>query len=149
MQDLKALGADGPPALFYKKYWHIVGNSVVDDVQNLFLSSKMLTELNNTLIVLISKTQSSSSFNHFLLISLCNTVYKIIAKLIVFKIRPLLNKMIASHYFVFIIGRWIAENQVLEGEIVIASKRKLKGGLFVAMKVELLKAYDKVDWRFL
>ena len=49
----------------------------------------------------------------------------------------------------FILGRWIADNQVLVGEIVIASKRKLKGGLFVAMKVELLKAYDKVDWRFL
>ena len=29
MQSLKSSGPDGLPLLFYKKYWHIVGNAVV------------------------------------------------------------------------------------------------------------------------
>ncbi|KAJ1259810.1 hypothetical protein BS78_10G184600 [Paspalum vaginatum] len=35
MGDLKAPGADGIPALFYKRYWHIVGEAVTKEVKNL------------------------------------------------------------------------------------------------------------------
>uniref|UniRef100_A0A2N9I5P8 Reverse transcriptase domain-containing protein n=1 Tax=Fagus sylvatica TaxID=28930 RepID=A0A2N9I5P8_FAGSY len=45
--------------------------------------------------------------------------------------------------------RWIAENQLVVHELLHSFKmRKVKGG-FVAIKVDLQKAYDRVNWSFL
>lgn len=50
MFNLKAPGPDGLPAIFYKKYWPIVGASVIAAVQNFFRSGHMLIEVNSSLI---------------------------------------------------------------------------------------------------
>jgi hypothetical protein len=48
-----------------------------------------------------------------------------------------------------VLGRWIRENQVIIKELMHSFKtRKVKSG-FVAVKVDLQKAYDRVNWGFL
>ncbi len=42
MGSQKAPGPDGLPTLFYKKYWNVVGNSVIEAIQNCFSSGKLL-----------------------------------------------------------------------------------------------------------
>jgi hypothetical protein len=149
MFNLKAPGPDGLPALFYKQYWPIVGDSIIAAVQHFFRSGLLLNEVNNSHIVLIPKINSPSSMNHFRPISLCNTVYKVIAKILVSRLRPLLANMISPCQSAFIPDRWIAENQLIVQELLhIFKRRKVKGG-FVAMKVDLQKAYDRVNWSFL
>lgn len=113
MQSLKAPGPNGLPPLFYKKYWSIVGIEVIHAVQNFFRFGHMLKEVNNSFIVLIPKVPNPTSVNQFRRISLCNTVYKIIFKLLVARIRPMLSKLVSPCQFAFIPGRWIAENQVV------------------------------------
>ena len=110
MQDLKAPGLDGFPALFYKQLWSTVGNDVINAVTSFFIRGSMPKEVNASLIVLIPKSSNPSSVNHFRPISLCNVVYKIISKFLVDKIRPLLDKMISPSQSAFIPNRWIAEN---------------------------------------
>lgn len=56
----------------------------------------MPKEVNSSLIVLIPKISNLTSISYFRTISLCNVVYKIISKLLVAKLRPLLDKMIFS-----------------------------------------------------
>uniref|UniRef100_A0A2N9IE03 Reverse transcriptase domain-containing protein n=1 Tax=Fagus sylvatica TaxID=28930 RepID=A0A2N9IE03_FAGSY len=149
MYNLKAPGPDGLPALFYKKYWPIVGDSVIYVVQNFFGSGHMLKEVNSSFIVLILKNNSPSTVNHFRPISLCNTVYKVIAKILVSRLRPLLANLVSPYQLAFIPNTWIAENQLIVQELLHSSKRrKVKGG-FVAVKVDLQKAYDRVNWTFL
>jgi hypothetical protein len=149
MASQKAPGPDGLLVLFYKTYWHIVGINVVNAVRDFFLSGKMHKEVNNSLIVLIPKIQNPTSFNHFRPISLCNVVYKIIAKILVNRLRPLLPKLISPCQSAFVPGRWIAENEVVVQELLHSfKKRKVKGG-FLAIKLDLQKAYDKVNWKFL
>ena len=113
MQDLKAPGPDGFPALFYKKLWSTVGNDVINAVTSFFIRGSMPKEVNASLIVLIPKISNPSSINHFKPINLCNVVYKIISKILVDKIRPLLDKMISLTQSAFIPNRWIAENQII------------------------------------
>ncbi len=95
MQSLKSPGSDGLPLFFYKKYWKVVGQSVIKAVQNFFVSGKMLKEVNNSFIILIPKIQNPSTINHFRPISLCNTIYKIISKLIVEKLRCVIPNLIS------------------------------------------------------
>ena len=118
-------------------------------LQICFETGKLLHEFNNSFIVLIPKTQSLTSFNHFRPISLCNVIYKIIAKLVVSKLRPILYKFISPFQSAFIPGRWIIENQMIVQEMLHGFKRrKAKDGL-MAIKLDLQKAYDRINWRFL
>ena len=65
------------------------------------------------------------------------------------RLRGVLSSLISLTQSAFIPGRWIAENQLIVQEILHSFKiRKVKGG-FVAMKLDLQKAYDKVNWGFL
>lgn len=145
MQDLKAPGLDGFPALYYKEFWYIVGESVTQVVTSFFEFGRLPKEVNSSLIILIPKISNPSSVNNFCSISLCNVVYKIILKLLVAKIQPVLHKLISTCQSMFILGRWIIENQVVVHEMRHNFKvRKVKTG-FMAIKLDLQKAYDRVN----
>ena len=146
MYNLKAPGPDGLPTLFYKKYWSIVGSSVINVVQSFFRSGHMLSEVNNSFIVLIPKNKSPSTVNHFRPITLCNIIYKTIAKLLVNRMRPLLMTLISPCQFVFIPDQWIIENQLIVQELLHSFKKRKVKGSFVAMKVDLQKAYNRINW---
>ena len=92
MKALKAPGPDGFPALFYKHHWDIVGDQLVFAVQSFFLNGWLLKDFNKTFISLIPKNKGAHNFNHFRPISLCNVSYKVISKIIVNRLRPLLDK---------------------------------------------------------
>ena len=114
----KAPRLDGLPTLLYKKYWNVVGFSVTEAIQNFFNTGKLLKEVNSSLLVLIPKNNNPSSVNHYRAISLCNTTNKAISKILVSKIRPLLEKLVSPCQFAFIPGHWIVENQLIVHELV-------------------------------
>ena len=148
MDSQKASGPNGLPVLFYK-YWNIVGDSVVKEIINFFESGKMLNELNSTLTVLIPRIQNPTSDSQYRPISLCNVVYKTMAKLLVTRLRQILPKLISLCQSAFIPGRWIAENKVILHETLhIFKKRKVKDGM-MAVKLDQQKIYDRVNWKFL
>lgn len=65
------------------------------------------------------------------------------------KLRPLLHKIISPCQSAFLHGRWITKNQVLIQELLHSFKiRKVKASL-MAIKLDLPKAYDMVNWDFL
>ena len=91
---LKAFKAPGPDGLhvgFFQRFWHIVGGSVKEEVKQVFRDRKIPEYLNKTNIVLIPKKQGPESISNFRPISLCNSVYKIISKILVGRIRPFLD----------------------------------------------------------
>ena len=87
-------------------------------------SDLMPAEVNNSFIVLIHKSQSPTSFNHYRPISLCNVVYNIITKLLVSKLGKILHKLISPTQVAFIPGRWIAENQIVVQEMLHSFKTR-------------------------
>ena len=55
MQDLKTPSLDGFPVLFYKEFWPIVGEAVIQAVVSFFIDGSLPKEANSSLIVLIPK----------------------------------------------------------------------------------------------
>ena len=95
MKPYKAHGPDGLHAGFFQRFWLIVGESVKVEIKNIFLNEKMPEYLNQTLIVLIPKILGPETIGHYRPISLCNTVYKIVSKILVNRFRPLLPDLIS------------------------------------------------------
>jgi hypothetical protein len=55
--DMKVPGLDGMPALFYKQFWEIVGDKVMQAVLNVLNGGQFPEEWNETTIILISKVK--------------------------------------------------------------------------------------------
>jgi len=86
----------------------------------------MLRQINHTFIALIPKRDNPAETQHFRPISLCNTVYKTISKILVNRMRPLLDKPVSPVQSAFVPGRSIHENILLTHEIM-HKFRKIKG----------------------
>jgi hypothetical protein len=103
-----------------------------------------------TKIVLIPKSTDVAELKEFRPISICNVVYKIIAKCIINRLRPFLQDLISETQSAFVPGRLISDNALIVFECFHAIHRAKKGEeSFCAYKMDLTKAYDRVDWGFL
>jgi hypothetical protein len=84
----------------------------------------------------------------FWLIACCNIVYKCITKILANRMLPGLNDVISLNQGTFIPGRSIAENILLAQEVV-CDYHKQKGIPRCALKVDLMKAYDSLNWEYI
>ena len=82
MAPLTALGSDGMSPIFYKFFWHIVGEDVTAVVLRALNSGIVLESLNTTFITFIPKIKNPKKVSNFRPISLCNVIYKLIAKVV-------------------------------------------------------------------
>ena len=73
---------DGMPPIFYKFFWHVVGEDITTVVLRALNSGIVPESINTTFISLIPKIKSPKKVLDFRPVSLCNVVYKLIAKLV-------------------------------------------------------------------
>lgn len=107
-----------------------------------FVGEADLSSINETLLVLIVKISTPINISQYRPISLCSVVYKTITKIIANKIQPLLPLLLKPNQCSFIPGRLIIDNIIIAQEIVHSMRFKKGKKGFVAMKVDLEKAYD-------
>ena len=106
--------------------------------------------MNHTNIVLIPKVSSSSSPQQFRPISLCNVLYKIVAKVLANRLKGVLSEVIDLANRAFVPGRQIFDNEMVAFETVHAMNEKHIGKSgFMALKLDMSKAYDRVEWGYL
>lgn len=146
---LKSPGFDGFPAQFFQKHWNLVGSDVIDIVTKAFRDGKIPHGLNHTLITLVPKTSSPQHMHLFRPISLCSTIYKVISKIIVARLRPLLGDLVSPNQVSYVPGRQISDNIMLAQELLHKCKRSKGNKGFMIWKVDLSKAYDKLSWTFI
>lgn len=150
MHPCKAPGPDGMHAIFYQRFWHIVGDDVFAFVSDILHGITSPSRVNNTNIVLIPKVKTPTKMAEFRPIALCNVLYKLVSKVIVLRLKNVLPDVITENQSAFVPGRLITDNALIAMVVFHTMKKRSKGrrGL-VAMKLDMSKAYDRVEWGFL
>jgi hypothetical protein len=147
--DLKAPGPDGMHAIFYKRFWDVVGDKVTQEVLNVLRGGMMPAEWNDTSVVLIPKVKNPDCMKDLRPISLCNVVYKLISKVLANRLKKILDEIISPNQSAFVPGRLITDNILLAYECTHYMKNKRRGkDVYVAVKLDMSKAYDRVEWPF-
>ena len=133
-------------ALFYQKFWHIVGNEVTNAVLDFLHSGNMESDINYTHIVLIPKVNKPEKMANFRPISLCNVIYKIMSKVLANRLKLILPQIISPSQSAFVPGHLITDNVLVAYETLHAMhirKKGKKGAL--ALKLDVSKVYDRVE----
>ncbi|KAL6134011.1 hypothetical protein ACLB2K_066244 [Fragaria x ananassa] len=121
---LKAPGPDGLHASFYQNCWMEIKDTVIPMIKGIFNDSTTLNLINHTNIALIPKVDEPSKVNDFRPISLCNVSYKILTKILVKRLKPLLTKCISKNQGAFAPGRAIQDNVLIAHELFSDFQRK-------------------------
>jgi hypothetical protein len=100
----KSPGLDGLIMEFYLGFFELLGLKLLQAIGESRRNGRLYAPINATFIALIPKSDERQSFDDFRPISLCNCVYKILAKVIARRQKPILSGAISQEQFVFLEG---------------------------------------------
>ncbi|XP_056692237.1 uncharacterized protein [Spinacia oleracea] len=106
-------------------------------------------EINYSYIALIPKIYAPSFITEFQPIGLCNTIYKIITKIISSRLKLVLGRIVSPLQSSFIKGRGVEDNVILVKEMAHHFHKAKKRNKIMALKLDISKAYDSLEWDFI
>ena len=132
---------------FFLEFFDLIGGDLLNAVECSRLSGRVTPSLNSTFLALIPKKDKPISFADFRPMSLSNLVYKLITKTIALRLKPHLDISISRKQFGFLKNRQIVEPIGITQEVLHSVKTKNICALI--LKLDLVKAFDRVNWSFL
>ncbi|OMO58928.1 reverse transcriptase [Corchorus capsularis] len=150
MQGDTAPGPDGMSPLCFQNCWNIIEDDLCKMVLAFLNDGHPLPEINHTNIALVPKVSSLKTAKDFRPISLCNVIYKIISKMLANRLQLVLPNIISQNQSAFVPDRMIFDNAIIAFETTHFMSNKRTGRKsHMALKLDLSKAYDRVEWKFL
>jgi len=144
----KSPGPDGYTSEFYKATWDIIGQEFTLPVQSFFQKGFLPKGINSIILALIPKKLAAKEMRDYRPISCCNVLYKVISKIIANRLKLLLPRFIAENQSAFVKDRLLIENLLLATELV-KDYHKDSISARCAIKIDISKAFDSVQWSFL
>ncbi|XP_021736238.1 uncharacterized protein LOC110702800 [Chenopodium quinoa] len=145
----KSPGPDGFTAAFFKSHWSTVGKQVTSAIQYFFARGYMLKDWNRTFLVLLPKVDHPDNPSQFRPFGLCNVLYKCIAKCMTARLRKILPILISESQSAFVPGRLMSDNSLIAHEMLSYMNSSTSKICSAALKLDMNKAYDRVNWEFL
>ena len=76
-------------------------------------------------------------------------MHKVVTKTFVERLRPFLDKLISPMQMAFVPGRKGIDNMIIAQEVIHSLRKKRERTRYMALKIDLEKAYDKQEWSFI
>ena len=142
VQELRANKVPKPHgfrAFFFHKFWHIVLLEVIDTIKHIFYTIYMPRCWKRIFIVLIPNTSNPMRGNDYRPISFCNTVYKLVAKILANKLNPTLLSLVSIEQEAFVPGQSIVDNILVGQKVIHFLMRSPRTHRLMALKIDMKK----------
>ncbi|VFQ84579.1 unnamed protein product [Cuscuta campestris] len=143
-----ASGPDGFNGNFFKATWETIRQDVLTASQEFFMGQPIPRAYGSTFLTLIPKTDNPKRFEDYRPISLSTFMSKINTKLLANRLNKILPKLISKEQVAFQKGKSIEDHILMAQEAVHLLDKKVFGGNFI-LKLDMAKAFDKLDWGYL
>ena len=148
MNNNKSPGTDGFPCEFYKVFWLDLRELFTKVVKECYTQKLLgISQRQGVLTLLPKKDKDPLEIQNWRPLTLLNTDYKIIAKVIASRIKKYLNQLVNQDQTGCIKGRYIGENILKILSIMEYMEDNNKPGLLILVDFE--KAFDNVNWEYL
>ena len=97
------------------------------------------------ILVLIPKVAHPEQITQFHPISLCNTLYKVLSRILVQRLKPYMVEIINPCQAGFVSGHRTSDNIILVQEVIRTLRYRRGRTGYVAIKLDLEKAYDRLE----
>ena len=131
----------------YIHFFDLLGKYILSVVDSSRVLRCVPSSLNSTFLAFIPKKDKPTSFADFRPISLCNLFYKLISNVIVVRLKPHLDNHISCEQNGFLKDHQIFEPIGILQETLHTVKTKNMCALI--LKLDLVKAFDRVNWSFI
>lgn len=126
---------------------------LIDLIQDLFCDHRSIQDFNHVFLCLIPKKKKRRDPGDFHPFSLCNVINKILAKILANQISIILPNLIDKNQGGFLKGRGMTSYTIVAFEL-LDSIRKCDPRIGVlaeslTIKLDMIKAYDRLDWGLL
>lgn len=148
MPSNKSPGPDGFPCEFFTTTWPFIAQDFTIAVQSVFKLGLLPKGINSTILALVSKNLVAKEMKDYRPIACCNVLYKVVSKILANRLKVILTRIILKNQSAFVKGRLLMENVLLASEFV-KDYHKDSISPSCAMKIDIFKAFDSVQWRFL
>jgi exonuclease III len=146
LQNGKSPGSDGFTTDFYKFFWCDIKNSVIDSINYAKNIGKLSIDQKRGIINLIpKKNKDPRLLKNWRPISLLNTDYKIITKVLASRLKEVLPSVINSDQVAYLKKRFIGQNIRTIFDILDYTKLKDENGIIAFLDFE--KAFDTINWK--
>ena len=143
----KSPGNDGLTVEFYRTFWPVIGQVVVEALNEAFLHGELSASQKQAMIILIAKEgKDLLQIKNYRPISLLNVDYKILSKVLALRITKVLNEVILEDQLGFMKGRNIGEAIRIIDDMIFHTSHFDLPGFLVAIDFE--KAFDSVAHSF-
>ncbi|CAA7062156.1 unnamed protein product [Microthlaspi erraticum] len=145
----KAPGPDGFSACFFQSNWNTVRVKLISEIQQFFATGNLPKNISATHVRLIPKITSPKKVSDYRPIALCNVYFKVISKILTLRLQPILHDMVSENQSAFVPQRAISDNVLITHETLHYLKTsKAKKEVYMAVKSDMTKAYDRIEWEF-
>ena len=132
--------------VFYQKFWNIVRSNVTNCVLGTLNSGIMPPDINATHICLIPKRNNPQKITDYRPISLNNVLSCIISKVLANHLKQILPNVISTSQSAFLSDKLITDNVLVAFETMHHINQQRKGKDLMAIKLDMSKAFDRVEW---
>ena len=144
----KSPGSDGFTTNFYKFFWKNIKDIVFESFEYSFVTKKLsVYQRMGILNLLPKKDKDLRHLSNWRPVSLLNTDYKILTKLLAIRLQKVIPTIINSDQVGYIKDRYIGENiRILSDVLQYADLEEIEAYI---TQIDFEKAFDSVEWAFL